>query len=80
MLPQSLHQGRTTYSERRGGGEEEMGAEGVILPMQEVERRAIERALSICRGNVSQAARRLQIGQATLYRKIKKFNLVPNRS
>ncbi|MHC4471581.1 MAG: sigma-54-dependent transcriptional regulator [Planctomycetota bacterium] len=79
MLPQTLHQGRTTYSERQGSGEEDLGAEGVILPMQEVERRAIERALSICRGNVSQAARRLQIGQATLYRKIKKYNLVPNR-
>ena len=47
----------------------------MILPIKEIEKRAIQRALSICRGNVSQAARRLQIGQATLYRKLKKYDL-----
>ncbi|MEN8149762.1 MAG: helix-turn-helix domain-containing protein, partial [Planctomycetota bacterium] len=63
-----------------GSADDALGEEGVILPMQEIEKRAIQRALSICRGNVSQASRRLQIGQATLYRKIKKYSLVPNRS
>jgi DNA-binding NtrC family response regulator len=46
-----------------------------ILPFVEIERREIVRALRICDGNVSYAAERLGIGQATLYRKIKKFGL-----
>jgi len=46
-----------------------------ILPFVEIERREIVRALRICDGNVSHAAERLGIGQATLYRKIKKFGL-----
>ena len=46
-----------------------------ILPFTEIERREIVRALRICEGNVSRAAERLQIGQATLYRKVKKYGL-----
>jgi two-component system, repressor protein LuxO len=46
-----------------------------VLPFVEVEKRAIENALRACNGNVAQAARRLGLGQATLYRKIKKFQL-----
>lgn len=47
-----------------------------ILPLNLVERYAIEMALKHCTGNVAEAARKLQIGQATLYRKIKQFGLV----
>ncbi len=50
-----------------------------ILPFTEVERREIIRALRICGGNVSRAAERLEIGQATLYRKIKKYGLRSRR-
>jgi DNA-binding NtrC family response regulator len=50
-----------------------------ILPFTEIERREIVRALRICEGNVSHAAERLGIGQATLYRKIKKYGLRPRR-
>ena len=50
-----------------------------ILPFVEIERREIVRALRICEGNVSHAAERLGIGQATLYRKIKKFGLRSRR-
>ena len=81
MLPRHLLESDGSENIGSGGtGEDTFGEEGVILPMQEVEKRTIQRALSLCRGNVSQASRRLQIGQATLYRKIKKYNLVPNRS
>jgi DNA-binding NtrC family response regulator len=82
MVPRHLLEGNNSSSSDPENATEEdaFGEEGVILPMQEIEKRAIQRALSICRGNVSQASRRLQIGQATLYRKIKKYNLVPNRS
>ncbi len=50
-----------------------------ILPFTEIERREIVRALRICEGNVSHAAERLGSGQATLYRKIKKYGLRPRR-
>lgn len=46
-----------------------------VLPLDDMERRAIEVALLKFQGNVSIAAKKLQIGQATLYRKIKKYGL-----
>ncbi len=50
-----------------------------ILPFTEIEKREITRALRICGGNVSKAAERLGIGQATMYRKIKKYGIKPRR-
>jgi DNA-binding NtrC family response regulator len=75
MIPDVVRQGGNRAESEGSGNAIELGSDGVILPMHEIERRAVQRALSICRGNVSQAARRLQIGQATLYRKIKKYEL-----
>lgn len=46
-----------------------------ILPISEYERKAIEHALSITQGNISEAAEGLQMSQATLYRKIREFGL-----
>jgi len=46
-----------------------------VVPMDEVERRAIEHALRITKGNVPAAARKLKIGQATIYRKIKSYSI-----
>ena len=46
-----------------------------FMTLEEVERSAIERALKSCSGNVLMAARQLKVGQATLYRKIRKFGL-----
>ncbi|MBI2343253.1 MAG: sigma-54-dependent Fis family transcriptional regulator [Deltaproteobacteria bacterium] len=46
-----------------------------ILPLDLVEKYAIESALEKCVGNVSEAAKRLKIGQATLYRKIRQYGL-----
>ncbi len=43
--------------------------------MELMERELIERTLSSVRGNRKEAARRLGIGERTLYRKIKKYNL-----
>ncbi|HKW16414.1 MAG TPA: helix-turn-helix domain-containing protein [Terriglobales bacterium] len=41
-----------------------------ILPLQEVERREIFRALSYFEGNANKAAKSLRIGKTTLYRKL----------
>ncbi len=49
--------------------------EGKIIPLELVEKYAIESALRGCMGNVAEAARKLRIGQATLYRKIKEYGL-----
>jgi DNA-binding NtrC family response regulator len=46
-----------------------------ILPLDLVEKYAIEAALEKCVGNVNEAAKRLKIGQATLYRKIRQYGL-----
>ena len=48
-----------------------------ILPLDEVERRAIVHALKVTGGNMSDAAQQLGIGRNTLYRKMKKYNLLP---
>lgn len=46
-----------------------------ILPLAEVERIAIARALELTDSNVSETARRLQVGRTTLYRKIDEYGL-----
>jgi transcriptional regulator with PAS, ATPase and Fis domain len=46
-----------------------------VLPLNLVEQYAIENAIRRCRGDVLSAAKKLGIGQATLYRKIKKYGI-----
>ena len=47
----------------------------VIVPLAELEKWAIGRALRICRGRVTEASRRLGIGRSTLYRKIDEYRI-----
>jgi len=46
-----------------------------IISLELVEKYAIENALKLCHSNVSEAARRLKVGQATLYRKLDKYRI-----
>lgn len=46
-----------------------------ILPLELVEKYAIEAAMDKCGGNVAEASKYLKIGQATLYRKIRQYGL-----
>lgn len=46
-----------------------------ILSLDKVEKICIENALKQFNGNASEAAKALKIGKATIYRKIKKFNI-----
>jgi len=58
--------------------DEEMpsGADGLIgRPMTEVEKYYIQRALDLTDGNREEASRMLEIGERTLYRKIKEYEL-----
>lgn len=47
-----------------------------VIPLEDLEKQAIEAALLKFHGNVAIAAKKLKIGQATLYRKVKKFGLI----
>lgn len=46
-----------------------------MIPLWKIERDAILQALHVTDGNVPEAAKRLEIGQATIYRKLKKYGL-----
>ncbi len=46
-----------------------------IVPLEELERMAIEHALAVCNGSPSEAASHLGISSATIYRKIKTYKL-----
>ena len=73
MLPPNVLQGAAAA--REGDPSEASPGPDVILPFTEVEKREIARALRICGWNVAKAAERLELGQATLYRKIKKYGI-----
>ena len=46
-----------------------------LATLASLEATAIQEAISACKGNLSEAAKSLQIGRATLYRKVKEYNL-----
>lgn len=46
-----------------------------IVPLAELEKKAIDTALRITHGNVGQAAAGLEMSQATLYRKVREYGL-----
>jgi DNA-binding NtrC family response regulator len=74
-LPLPLRQGRCSEAENETSRDK-----GGALPppsMFEHEKAAIIAALKYCRGSIPEAASVLGIGQATLYRKINKLNLIP---
>ncbi len=48
----------------------ERKSDDAVVPLRELERRAIEKALAATRGSVEKAARMLGMGRATLYRRL----------
>lgn len=50
--------------------------ENEIRPMRDIERTVIERALELCGGNITEAARRLELNPATIHRKLKAWSEV----
>lgn len=44
-----------------------------ILPMEEIEKRAILSAIDVCQGNITEAAKRLDINPSTIHRKQKQW-------
>lgn len=56
-------------------GENNLKPRGEIIPFVEHEQAILKHALQVTGGKIPEAARRLNIGRATLYRKVKKYNL-----
>jgi DNA-binding NtrC family response regulator len=50
-----------------------LDAHGQVRPLEEIENEAIRFAITHCRGQMSEVARRLRIGRSTLYRKLKEL-------
>lgn len=55
-----------------------VGQIGKVSTMDEVESKAIDAAIHQFKGNLTEAARALGIGRATLYRKVKQYQIDPS--
>ncbi len=74
---ENLREGRHTYLTDAEGGHKNMDiiSENEIEPLENVEKRAIERALNISGGNITITANLLKVTRNTIYNKMKKYNL-----
>lgn len=80
-----MHQGEVLEASMlnlsRGGSEPESSQSSApvapllssIRPLHRVERETIEQALLLCKGNITEAARQLEINPATIHRKLKQW-------
>lgn len=74
-LPSHLQNVERAIGWSRDQAVSSLAGEKEIFTLEQIEKQAIESALKRCEGNVLEAARRLKVGQATLYRKIRKFGI-----
>lgn len=51
-----------------------------VQKMDDIEAKAIENAINQYRGNLTEAAKALGIGRATLYRKVKQYQIDPSQA
>jgi two-component system response regulator HydG len=70
-----VHVGDLPSNLQYGGSAEKLPQSGELVPLDEMERRAILRALREAGGDKLAAARLLGIGKTTLYRKLKQYEL-----
>lgn len=78
LTPSVLGTNGAGSSEAQGGANGSVGPilpQGTVLPFQELERRILLHALRTTGWNVQEAARRLKLGRATIYRKIDRYGL-----
>lgn len=54
--------------------------EGKVQKMEDLEAKAIESAITQYKGNLTEAAKALGIGRATLYRKVKQYHIDPSQA
>ncbi len=83
MLSGRAQEGATILRFPKGGASSQEGAKvssSPIRTMDEMEKMAIEKAIQQFNGNLTEAAKALGIGRATLYRKVKLYQLDPNQA
>lgn len=68
--PQSSSTSMLAVGNGSGNGH---GSSEAIEPLALVERRAIEHAIAVCKGNIPEAARKLDVAPSTIYRKISQW-------
>lgn len=56
------------------------GMDPKVPTMDELESKAIQNAIQQFRGNLTEAAKALGIGRATLYRKVKQYSIDPSQA
>lgn len=56
------------------------GGSSAVATINDLEAQAIEKAIHSFRGNLTEAAKALGIGRATLYRKVKLYNIDPSQA
>ncbi len=79
MLPDSIRNSSNNENSlrlKKGSDLKTEKEEPKIVPFDVLEREAIDNALKIMKGNVAQAAAALNLSQATIYRKIREYNLI----
>jgi two-component system response regulator HydG len=69
-LPEDVREARAIHA----------AASGSVRPLQEIEKEYILSALDLNGGNQTKTAEQLEIGSATLYRKLKSYGLVASRT
>jgi DNA-binding NtrC family response regulator len=87
MARQSVHVGVPTLSVGLGHDSpakvlqfSKTSGSGAVETMEQLEAKAIEAAIVQFKGNLTEAAKALGIGRATLYRKVKHFSIDPNQA
>lgn len=55
-------------------------SDGRVQKMEDLEAKAIETAINQYKGNLTEAAKALGIGRATLYRKVKQYHIDPSQA
>lgn len=63
-----------------GGAPAPSSSSANVQKMVDMEAQLIEQAIGQCRGNLTEAAKILGIGRATLYRKVKQYNIDPTQA
>ncbi len=61
-------------------GLQNSGQNSQVATINDLEAQAIEKAIQSFRGNLTEAAKALGIGRATLYRKVKLYNIDPSQA
>jgi len=50
-------------------------SEDVIVPFEKIKEEAVRHALKITKGNILEAAKKLQLGRATIYRLMERYKI-----